>query len=261
MHSLLATLALEAAFFSNLLDNVESAFRQYGYLIIFLPILGECAGLPLPGETVLLAGGVAAARHILTLPLVILVGASAAIIGDNIGYLVGRRGGRVLLFRYGRFLRVKDRQLAIMDSFFERHGPKTVFFGRWVIFLRVWAALFAGASRMHWPTFLFWNALGGILWATTMSSLAFFFAASVKKIGSVFGIAGWVLAVVVGIAVAIFIRQVQRRAEHRQLVDAAEARVREERETAVARRVAKKAAKTGGVEKTGPGDETEKTGS
>ena len=158
-----------SSFFSNLFNNVETAFRHYGYLIIFLPILGESAGIPLPGETVLLAGGLAASKGILSLPLVILVGASAAIIGDNLGYLVGRRGGRPLLFRYGAVLHVKDRQIAILDSFFDKHGPKTVFFGRWVIFLRVWAALFAGASRMHWRQFVFWNALGGLAWATTMS--------------------------------------------------------------------------------------------
>ena len=73
------------------MNNVETAFRHYGYLIIFLPILGESAGIPLPGETVLLAGGLAASKGILSLPLVILVGASAAIVGDNLGYLVGRR--------------------------------------------------------------------------------------------------------------------------------------------------------------------------
>src|ERR1019366_2120974 len=134
MHSLIITLALHVSFFGNILNNVETAFRHYGYLIIFFPILGESAAIPLPGETVLLAGGLAAARGILSLPLVILVGASAAILGDNLGYLVGRRGGRPLLLRYGQILHVKDRQIAILDSFFARHGPKTVFFGRWVIF-------------------------------------------------------------------------------------------------------------------------------
>jgi membrane protein DedA with SNARE-associated domain len=241
MRFLLVTLGPYAAFFSNLLSNVEAAFRHYGYLIIFFPILGESAGIPLPGETVLLAGGLAASRGIVSLPLVILIGASAAIIGDNIGYLVGRRGGRPLLFRYGKVLRVRDHQLAILDSFFERHGPKTVFFGRWVIFLRVWAALFAGASRMHWKQFVFWNALGGLAWATTMASLAYVFAASVVRIGRIFGILGWVLAIIVGIAVAIFISRMQHRAENRAQVDAAEARIRTEREAYEARRAARKA--------------------
>ncbi len=241
MHSLILTLALHASFFSNILNNVETAFRHYGYLIIFLPILGESAGIPLPGETVLLAGGLAASKGILSLPVVILVGASAAILGDNLGYLVGRRGGRPLIFRYGSVLHVKDRQIAILDSFFEKHGPKTVFFGRWVIFLRVWAALFAGASRMHWRQFFFWNALGGLAWATTMASLAYVFAASVVRISRVFGVLAWVLAIAVGIAVAIFINRMQKRAENRQQVDAAEERIRRERAEHEERRAARKA--------------------
>jgi membrane protein DedA with SNARE-associated domain len=241
MRFLFITLGPYAALFSNLLNNVESAFRHYGYFIIFFPILGESAGIPLPGETVLLAGGLAASKGIVSLPLVILVGASAAIIGDNLGYLVGRKGGRPLLFRYGRVLRVKDRQLALLDSFFDKHGPKTVFFGRWVIFLRVWAALFAGASHMHWKQFVFWNALGGFAWATTMATLAYVFAASVLRIGRVFGLVGWVAAIVVGIGVAIFISRMQHRAENQAQVEAAEARIRTEREAYEARRAARKA--------------------
>jgi len=248
MHALLLILAAHIAtvgsifsFFSGLLSNVETAFRHYGYLIVFLPILGESAGIPLPGETVLLAGGLAASKGILSLPLVILVGASAAIIGDNLGYLVGRRGGRPLLFRYGSLLRVKDRQIAILDSFFLKHGPKTVFFGRWVIFLRVWAALFAGASQMHWRQFVFWNALGGLAWATTMGSLAYVFAASVVRISKLFGVLAWVFAIVVAIAVAIFINQIQKRAENRQQVEAAEERVHRERVAYEERRAARRA--------------------
>jgi membrane protein DedA with SNARE-associated domain len=247
MHTLLITLAAHVSvvasvfsFFSNIMNNVETAFRHYGYFIIFLPILGESAGIPLPGETVLLAGGLAASKGILSLPLVILVGASAAIVGDNLGYLVGRAGGRPLLFRYGRVLHVKDRQLAILDSFFERHGPKTVFFGRWVIFLRVWAALFAGASRMHWRQFVFWNALGGIAWATTMASLAYVFAASVVRISKLFGVLAWVFAIIVAIAVGIFISRMQRRAENRQQVEAAEERIRQERAEYDERRAARR---------------------
>jgi len=234
-------LSPRVSFFSNILNNVETAFRHYGYLIVFLPILGESAGIPLPGETVLLAGGLAASKGILSLPFVILVGATAAIIGDNLGYLVGRAGGRPLLFRYGSILHVKDRQIAILDSFFEKHGPKTVFFGRWVIFLRVWAALFAGASRMHWRHFFFYNALGGIAWATTMATLAYVFAASVVRISRAFGVLAWVLAIAVGIAVAIFINRIQKRAENRQMVEAAEARIRAERAVYDERRAARKA--------------------
>jgi len=164
------------------------------------------------------------------------VAASAAIIGDNIGYAVGRRGGRPLILRYGRLLRVSDKQIAVLDSYFRRHGPKTVFFGRWVIFLRVWASLMSGASRMPWGRFLFWNALGGILWATSMSMLAYFFAGSVQLIGDVFGIVGWTLAIVVGIAVGIFIWRLEHRAEQREELRLIEEEVAAERAAIDARR-------------------------
>jgi len=234
---LLAPVAvLVAGLFGDLYDVFLRAFEDYGYLIVFLPILGECAGLPLPGETVLLAGGVAAQKGVLSLPWVIAVAAAAAIVGDNIGYLVGRRGGRPLILRYGRLLRVRDKQIAVLDSYFRRHGAKTVFFGRWVIFLRVWASLFSGASRMPWKRFLFWNALGGILWAATMSSLAYGFAQSVAFIGDVFGIVGWTTAILVAILVAVFIWRLEHRAERRAELALVEDEIKEERRLIAERR-------------------------
>jgi membrane protein DedA with SNARE-associated domain len=227
---------LVAGIFGNLYDFFLRAFESYGYLIVFLPILGECAGLPLPGETVLLAGGVAAQKGVLSLPWVIVVAAAAAIIGDNLGYAVGRRGGRPLILRYGRVLRVRDRQMAVLDSYFRRHGAKTVFFGRWVIFLRVWVSLMSGASRLDYKRFLFWNALGGILWATSMSMLAYFFAGSVQMIGDIFGIVGWTLAIVVGIAVGVFIWRLEHRAERREELRLVEDEIAAERAAADAKR-------------------------
>ena len=110
-----------------------------------------------------------------------------------------------------------------------------------MIFLRVWAALFAGASRMHWRQFFFWNALGGVAWATTMTCLAYAFAASVARISKVFGVLAWVFAIAVGIAVAIFINRMQKRAENRAQVDAAEERIHRERLEYEERRAARKA--------------------
>jgi membrane protein DedA with SNARE-associated domain len=229
MHALLLA-PVAAGFLYDVFHNVEHGFATYGYLLVFVPILLECAGIPLPGETVLLAAGVEAQRGNLSLPLVILTAAAAAIIGDNLGYLVGRKGGRYLLFRYGRILRVKDRHIALLDSYFERHGPKTVLFGRWVAFLRVWAALFAGASRMHWRTFFVYNAAGGIAWATTIACVAYAFSASAKAIGSAFGIFGWVLALAVAVAVTVFVLQFERRASIGGELDGAIEKVRRERE-------------------------------
>jgi membrane protein DedA with SNARE-associated domain len=203
----------------GLVTHLEAAFHTHGYLIIFALILLECAGLPLPGETFLMLGGVAAHRGTLNLFWVIVIAASAAITGDNLGYLVGRKGGRRFLERYGRILHVRPDHIAILDGYFRDHGAKTVFAARWIAFLRVWGALFAGASRMHWKRFAVFNALGGITWVVTMATLAYLFASSVKTIAHVFGVAGWVFAGLVLVAVVVFVR----RAEHRRLNKAAAA--------------------------------------
>jgi membrane protein DedA with SNARE-associated domain len=138
------------------------------YLVLALLVGGESAGVPLPGETALITAAVLASQGKLALPAVVAVGAAGAIVGDNFGYLLGRQGARRLLSRPGRLEGVRREFLRRGEAFFERHGPKTVFFGRWLPFLRVTAALLAGAHRMHWSTFLAWNALGGISWAVSV---------------------------------------------------------------------------------------------
>jgi membrane protein DedA with SNARE-associated domain len=216
-------LMIAAGFLARLTAEFQHLFADYGYPIILLAILGESAGIPLPGETVLLAAGVAAQRGAMSLPLVWALAAGAAILGDNLGFWVGHWGGRPLLVRYGRLLRVREKHLQMLDLYYARHGAKTVFFGRWVAFLRIWAALFAGAARMPWRRFLMFNALGGIAWAISMSTLAYFFAASIGKIQSTFGIAGWVLAIVVMVAVVVFVVREQRRGLHRLSLEVDEA--------------------------------------
>ena len=122
--------------------------------------------MPIPGETALITAAVLASGGKLKIELVIPLAAAAAIVGDNIGYLIGRKGGRWLLERPGRFQRQRLEVLETGEPFFERHGPKAVFFGRFILGLRVWASWLAGATHMRWRSFFFWNALGGICWAT-----------------------------------------------------------------------------------------------
>jgi membrane protein DedA with SNARE-associated domain len=138
------------------------------YLLLALLVGGESAGAPLPGETALITAAVLASQGKLSLPAVVATAAAGAIVGDNFGYLLGRQGARRLLSRPGRFEGVRRGFLERGEAFFERHGAKTVFFGRWLPFLRVTAALLAGAHRMRWTTFLAWNALGGISWAISV---------------------------------------------------------------------------------------------
>jgi membrane-associated protein len=144
-----------------------------GYLLLAALVGGESAGIPLPGETALIAAAVLASQGKLSIWLVIATGAAGAIVGDNLGYLFGRKGGRRLLERPGRLEERRRSLLRRGEKFFARHGGKTVFIGRWLPFLRITAAWLAGANRMHWPRFLAWNAAGGIGWAVSIGLLAY----------------------------------------------------------------------------------------
>jgi membrane-associated protein len=168
-----------------------------GYAGLAAFVGAESAGLPVPGETSLIAAAVLASQGRLSIPLVIAVAAGAAIVGDNIGYLVGRRGGRWLLTRRGWAESRRERLLARGEAFFERHGGKAVFLGRWLPWLRITAAWLAGASRMPWPRFLLWNGLGGVAWATSIGLAAYFLG---QAAAAVIGATGIILLALVGAA-------------------------------------------------------------
>jgi len=181
------------AVFGSLLNVAHTV----GYPLLFFLVMAESGGAPVPGETSLITGAVLASQGKLNLFVVILLAASAAIIGDNIGYLIGRKGGRWLLQRPGAFHRQRERVLETGEPFFERHGPKAVFFGRFVLGLRVWASWLAGATRMPRRSFLFWNALGGICWATAIGVVAYALgrtAANVTEAFEYYGLAALVIA-------------------------------------------------------------------
>jgi membrane-associated protein len=177
-----------------------------GYLVLFLLVMAESGGVPVPGETALITGGILASQGSLQIELVIVVAASAAIVGDNLGYQIGRKGGRWLLQRPGRFHRQRLQVLARGEPFFERHGPKAVFFGRFLLGLRVWASWLAGATHMRWRSFVFWNACGGICWATAIGLLAYFLGNAAGNAIKTFGLFGLLagLLVVVGVLIAHF---------------------------------------------------------
>jgi len=145
---------------------------QLGYPVLFALIFGESAGMPLPGETALLTAGVLAGTGQLSLPLVIVVAIAAAVTGDTLGYWLGRRGGRAVLVHRGPFAAFRGLALERGERFFERHGPKTVFLGRFVPGVRVVAAVLAGAGAMPWPRFALYNLSGAFVWAATVASLA-----------------------------------------------------------------------------------------
>jgi undecaprenyl-diphosphatase len=173
-----------------------------GYLLLAALVGAESAGVPLPGETALIAAGVLASQGKLSLPLVVGTAAAAAIVGDNFGYLLGRKGARRLLQRSGR---LEDQRRAFLrrgEAFFERHGGKTVFLGRWLPFLRITAAWLAGAHHMAWPRFLAWNAAGGIAWAISVGVLAYFAGQAAEAILHTLGYVALGVFLVVVLALA-----------------------------------------------------------
>src|SRR5438874_1297092 len=205
--------------------NVDHLVRIAGYPLLFVLVTGESSGIPIPGETALITASALAGSGKLHIWLVIPLAAAGAIIGDNIGYLIGRKGGRWLLERPGRFERQRRQVLVTGEPFFERHGPKAVFFGRFLLGLRVWASWLAGATRMPWRSFLFWNACGGICWAIVVGLIAYFLGESATNALETFGIYGLIAAVVAIASGLVLHRRRQRRADGRR-ARAAEAAAR-----------------------------------
>jgi membrane protein DedA with SNARE-associated domain/putative flippase GtrA len=160
------------------MDRVLSLIEHYGYLVILFGVMIESTGVPLPGETILLASGILVQRGTLDLGDVIFFGILGAVVGDQIGYWIGREGGRPFILRWGRYLFITPERLARAEAFFARHGGKAVFMARFFSGLRVFGALVAGISRMRWGTFILYNALGGAVWATAVVLLGYFLGSS-----------------------------------------------------------------------------------
>lgn len=222
----------------------------YGLTLLFLLVLLESAGLPLPGETALIAAGILASQGHFSIVEVIVVAAVAAIIGDNGGYYVGRRWGRKMLgewewlarlharaerlalaggggallaaplaagFRVGLWLnRLVERSSAKLippsERFFARHGPKTVFIGRFVAILRFTAAWMAGVAGMSWWKFFFWNATGGICWAAAVALVAYYLGQAAADAINHYGLIGVGVVVGVGVLVLLVIHRLKHRA-------------------------------------------------
>jgi membrane protein DedA with SNARE-associated domain len=188
------------------LASIANAAQTAGYPALFVLVMAESSGIPLPGETALIAAAIVASQGKLQIEFVIAIAALAAIVGDNMGYLISRKAG--LLERPGPFQARRRRALEIGEPFFARHGPLAVFIGRWILGLRTWASWLAGASRMPWRTFAAWNAAGGITWAATMGLVAYFVGKTASSAIGAFGLFG-LLAVVLAAAGRRFLRRHQ----------------------------------------------------
>ena len=192
--------------------NISHLIAVYGYWALFALVAGESLGIPLPGETALILASVYAGEtHRLSPWLIFLVAAAAAIIGDNIGYWIGDKGGYRLARRYGPKVRFDESKLKIARYLFDRHGAKVVFFGRFVTVLRTYAAFLAGTSRMRWRRFLPANAAGGIVWAAGYTTAAYLAANVVRQVSGTITLILGALAVVATVVVVIQVRRQTRR--------------------------------------------------
>ncbi|GAC1469307.1 MAG: DedA family protein [Ktedonobacteraceae bacterium] len=194
--------------------NLEYFLSTYGYWAVLLFIAIESTGIPFPGEAMLIVAAIyAGTTHHLSLPLIIVAAAAGAILGDNLGFWVGREGGYRLVRRYGHYIHLDERKLKLGQYLFLRHGGKVVFFGRFVAVLRAWAAFLAGTNRMRWPNFLLYNALGGIVWAIIYGVGSYILGKNIHRFTGPVGIVFAVLAAILLIAGFIFLQRNEHRLE------------------------------------------------
>lgn len=195
--------------------SIGSLIDSYGYLAVFVLVGAESLGIPLPGETALITAAIYAGHtHRLNPWLIFLIASAAAIIGDNIGYWIGDKGGYRLARRYGPKVRLDERKLKTARYLFDLHGVKVVFFGRFVSVLRTYAAFLAGTSKMRWRKFLPANAAGGIVWAGVWTLAAYLAGNALKRASGTINLI-FIGAAIVAIVIAILLvrRQTSRLAD------------------------------------------------
>lgn len=156
------------------LSTVGTYLAHYGYWAILLLVMVEDFGIPVPGETILIAGAIFAGAGRLNVVIVAVIGFLAAVVGDNIGFAIGHFGGRALVLRWGRYVGITEERLDKAEVFFNRHGGKIIVFARFIEGLRQANGIIAGISGMHWLRFVAFNALGAALWVGTWVSVGYF---------------------------------------------------------------------------------------
>jgi membrane-associated protein len=185
---------------SDSLQTFADIYAVHGYWVLFVGVMLENAGIPLPGETALLAAAVLSHHGLdgrLHLWTVIAVATLAAVIGDNLGYWVGREWARARIARGKRFLFLTPGRVALAERYFAKYGAATVFFGRFIALLRIVAGPAAGVAGMAWWRFFLANAAGAVVWATTISLLGYFLGGAWESLHHWLGRGAWVLAGVV----------------------------------------------------------------
>ena len=195
-------------------DWLNHLLGEYGYGVVFVVIMLEAMGIPFPGESMIIGASIyAATTGRLQIWGVVLAAISGAIMGDNFGYLIGRWAGIPLLKRYGKYVGLTDKRLDLSRYLFKTQGGKVVFVGRFIAILRTFVALFAGANHMEWKTFLLWNAVGGVAWASLYGLGAYVLGNEMKKLAGPIGIGIAVVAAIVVVVAVVMLRRNEARLE------------------------------------------------
>ncbi|HKN28441.1 MAG TPA: DedA family protein [Roseiarcus sp.] len=197
----------------DFVHHLHGTLATYGYFAIFVIVAIESAGIPMPGETVLVTAAILAGEGKLHLWGVIPAAAAGAIVGDNCGYWVGREFGFPIVYRFGRYVRLDERRMKLGQYLFLRHGGKIVFFGRFVAVLRAFAAFLAGVNHFNWERFFFFNAAGGIVWATIFGVGGYWLGRAFEIYARPVGITALVVAIVAVFVGARFVRYHERALE------------------------------------------------
>ena len=195
-----------------MIDVLEHMIQHYGYGVVGLIICLEAMGLPLPGESLLIATAIyAATTHKIAIEWIVISAAIGAIMGDNFGYLIGQRLGRPALEKYGPKIYLTVERQRLGQYLFLKYGGVVVFFARFVAFMRTFAALLAGANHMPWGRFLLWNALGGIAWTHLYGITAYYLGDQAHKLAGPFGLVVGTTAAIAGVFAFRFLKKNERR--------------------------------------------------
>ncbi len=197
----------------DVVQHLHGLLGTYGYIAIFAVVGMESAGVPMPGETILVAAAILAGQGKLNLGGVIAAAAAGAILGDNCGYWVGREFGFPIAYRYGRYVNLDERRLKLGQYLFLKQGGKIVFFGRFVAVLRAFAAFLAGVNHFNWERFFLFNAAGGIVWASIFGSGGYVLGRAFEDYAKPVGVAALIVAVIAFFVGARFVRYHERQLE------------------------------------------------
>ncbi len=197
---------------TKVVEILKPYFMHYGYLLVFMGVMLENSamlGVIIPGETILIIAAFYAAQHSLNIYWIVVLAFTGAVIGDNIGYYIGRRGGRRFLLKYGKYFFVKRQRLQAVEKYFKQHGGKTIFIARFTAFLRALGAITAGSVKMPYREFFAYNVAGAALWSIVISLLGYFLGGNwklVEKILRNMGLAALAL-LVAGIVGVVYVRR------------------------------------------------------